>query len=708
LIIRLPEIIARFELVYSLIARYRKILGDATKWIYRDLGLDAAKVNWFYPRGLDQVAKNIPGQPFSAEEIMMNFTAYPLVQWFLPEADAKRLVNHMLGCGDNYVRDPYYGQYYLWAQRMRYCPVCREAEEREFDNAGWHLIHQLRAVHLCAKHAVPLIKAPLHRAFTGGIAKVFLTPGETGPGTTLSVDDSHAEAHLRLAAFFEELLEVSTETPPTGGNIVSKLRSELIRLGYITPNGRIWLSKLKNAMVESFGENYLKKHLTTKRKVKIESLLRNLIQEKHRAANPVLFACVMVALFIPLRTILTAKNPPLTEEEDRPSLRCRNPFCKYFGQSRRGGDTVWKKSKGTLRGSFRCSACLHTYSSSIEKPDRIYVKEYGGVFEQEVIHLHQTSQSLNSIARKGSVSVCTIQRILARNGLYSGILDHGHLEEKRLEIRRRIGHILQERAGISRSELRDIDGSAYSWCRNYDREWLDERLKQRYGYRPVYPKQDDSELIRDGHRKVIQEAIAIDQDLKRCETTGCVANAMRWCRQNDSAWLKEQLPSAFDPLRLGRVANRHTQEDDRILDQKLAEDIRKASETTKEHKGKPVRVTQAHLWRTLHTHVISNKSKLERLPETKKALSECLESVSNFQIRRLPYYAKNMWWGGERITMPKLLMRAGINRERLLPEVTAFIEANSKWLLNPVEMERYFSEEKRKGDGGNGEKTDGD
>jgi len=55
-----------------------------------------------------------------------------------------------------------------------------------------------------------------------------------------------------------------------------------------------------------------------------------------------------------------------------------------------------------------------------------------------------------------------------------------------------------------------------------------------------------------------------------------------------------------------------------------------------------------------------------------------------------------------------LLMRAGINRERLLPEVTAFIEANSKWLLNPVEMERYFSEEKRKGDGGNGEKTDGD
>ncbi len=135
------------------------------------------------------------------EDIIINHTMYPQYARFIPLEQKKNALHHMAY--------DFCDVHHLFAilprtksdRYLKFCPMCAAEDRRQFGEAYWHRLHQLRNMQVCPKHNCKLadssVVAMSNQTFT-------LCPAESHITTT----DAKAETNPLKIAFSKYMTDV--------------------------------------------------------------------------------------------------------------------------------------------------------------------------------------------------------------------------------------------------------------------------------------------------------------------------------------------------------------------------------------------------------------------------------------------------------------------------------------------------------------------
>lgn len=147
------------ELLYSLIARYRRMCGISNrKAISMDFyNLEQGVISILFPLHLNQISNVIPASSkITGEQLLMKNTLYEFCTKFLSQKRSKDIKESMLnetnvnllmkvGINSSGVK---------WNKYLRYCPICITEDLKVLGESYWRREHQYMGVLICEKHKV--------------------------------------------------------------------------------------------------------------------------------------------------------------------------------------------------------------------------------------------------------------------------------------------------------------------------------------------------------------------------------------------------------------------------------------------------------------------------------------------------------------------------------------------------------------------------
>lgn len=134
----------------------------------------------------------------------------------------------------------------------------------------------------------------------------------------------------------------------------------------------------------------------------------------------------------------------------------------------------------------------------------------------------------------------------------------------------------------------------------------------------------------------------------------CVPRVYTWLYRHDRRWLRRHLPAPVTREEAPAERVDWTSRDARIA---VAVDA--AARDLKMRPGKPARVTTSLLGKATGELALLQRH-LDRLPLTREVLSQCTESIIDFQARRIRYVAAEMRRAGVSVTKWRLERLAGL------------------------------------------------
>lgn len=155
-----PEVIDG-ETVYSWFCRYYVHSGSVTHAMaMQDLYCKRSDTpNKEFIGNINNDARNIIQSMYSMENIILHHTMYPQYARFLPLEQKRRALHklqyefcdaHHLFC----ILPRRKGEQYL-----KFCPLCVQENKKQYGEAIWSRVHQMRDMHICTKHHCKLIES---------------------------------------------------------------------------------------------------------------------------------------------------------------------------------------------------------------------------------------------------------------------------------------------------------------------------------------------------------------------------------------------------------------------------------------------------------------------------------------------------------------------------------------------------------------------
>ena len=250
------------ELLYSLAARYSCHIGapHIKGLLFHLFGKELRLPSVDLPGNLDRLAAAVaPAWDVTGKHIAENYTLFPFYSAFLAPARAASLLESMLIHPGSYlhmkcgilmtsVRTP---------ARMMFCPQCLEDDQQMLGESYWRRIHQVPGVLVCPTHGEWLQASEIsyraqHRRH------LFPATRRTCHPSTMQPPLDHAELELALlvARKCGDLLQCQ---PPgyARTNLGQKYSRRAIALGFRARKGCVAATRLEDAFVGMFGENFL-------------------------------------------------------------------------------------------------------------------------------------------------------------------------------------------------------------------------------------------------------------------------------------------------------------------------------------------------------------------------------------------------------------------------------------------------------------------
>lgn len=249
------------ELWYSVLCRYHIRSGNSKKaTTFKEL-LDKknhAAIGNFYPNNsIYDVHNQLPKDVFSIRNIVLDHT---LFQYFTRIYTYNKK-NEMLNKIENGMSET---PTHIWKAsksmpEIKYCPICKEEDEREYGESYWHLEHQLPLVYTCRKHSCELISYKLARR--NWLNETFILPGDIKDGGKIEEELCPKKCKEELARTIYDYQYLPLEVGQTHGH--NNLFIELINQGYgigtRDVNVTINSAKIYKDLCKHFGEPFIQK-----------------------------------------------------------------------------------------------------------------------------------------------------------------------------------------------------------------------------------------------------------------------------------------------------------------------------------------------------------------------------------------------------------------------------------------------------------------
>lgn len=644
------------ELLYSICARYADLM--------RYSGIEEVNIDLFGSRGksaavdlpshLDRLVGMLPrGHYFTTNRFIYEYTLFPFYEPFLPPERAKKLrkamastdgnaIHKLAGVTPSNIRTP------NW---LRYCPICVNDDKREYQACYWHRLHQVPGVEVCPNHGV-FLEDSTTRA-RNKVNHAVYTPTEqavsTKPPRPTDKSDPHHTILLHIAQDAAWILS-------HGGLTVNHERlrdmylSSLSAIGYATRE-TVHASKLVDAISQFFPKASLEALQCDfdprKPQCWPAQIVKNLRQGKTH--HPLRHLLLIRFLGGTAESFLTELSKPsrkavknLVPFGDGP-WPCLNPICKHFEKpSIQKVEIANGHSRdNSPKGIFTCS-CGFSYARKVSdqvtgntlRYDR--VEAFGSVWEEALKEMwDDSSLSVRQISVRLGISHTSVKYHAIRLGLC-------------------------------------VPRKGPGWRVVQDGKGIYERLKRKriQGAATV----EDFERVREGKRNEWLTAVNRHPDATRTSLQREIApRTYHWLMHRDNEWLKAHMPP---PLKRVGTPRRI---DWRERDINLAEQVRLAADRIKAAKGRPLQVTTNAIARDLdRKEMLQKKKQLEKLPLTRQALHEVVETQLQFAIRRLGWAADCFREEGKAPALSELALRACVDY-RIWQTPDAKAALNERW-----------------------------
>ncbi|HKQ04867.1 MAG TPA: TnsD family transposase [Blastocatellia bacterium] len=603
------------ELLYSILARYHIRSGNfGPKATLRDLfGSTKVVATYDLPSHIDALVQRLP--PYSrhtAESLINEHTLYPFYAPFLPPVRARLILNSMEehSWGDIHARIGIMASSVKPTGYLKFCPECLQADEEAYGEPYWHRLHQVPGVLVCPKHFTSIYNSSV-RTFGEDRHEFYPATQENCiiPSPQASFP-GEIMAELRLVA---QDIEWVLSTPLSSREAAwfqHQYKSLLIDIGLATGSGRIRQAYLRDRFRSRFWDELLGLLQSSINDLLEDDWLSGIVR-KHRRT------------FHPIRHIFLIRflSQPITSFFDQ------DLSYKAFGNG------PWKCFNG---------AAKHYLQTVID--------------EVKITWSHEMKKSVGIFSCKCGFIYCTSdpKQLTGQKVTFGKILAFGLIWERKLrKLAKQPGYSLREAARQLKVDPRTV-----------------KRQVERLGISSPWIKAQ-SALIRDTPGISRKEQREKWTELRREHPRdskillrGKAPALYTWLYRNDRSWLDKNSPPRF--VRAQRVARVDWRRRDGEVLRLVKGSVQKILQRVP-----PVRVTQSRIGKAIGLVSLLERH-LDKLPLTQGFLTSVVESIEDFQIRRIKHVIQELAQRGSQIRGWQVVRLSGLGR-RISPKVAEAI-----------------------------------
>jgi hypothetical protein len=625
------------ELFYSLCARFSDRMRFPSRMaVIRDLfDRKCLRVSVDLPSYLDTfVAALPPGHHYTVDRLIDDHTLLPFCAPFLSPSRLALLRANMHGNNGAATRRHVGGVLgsITTPEFLRFCPLCAEADTKQFGERYWHRIHQVPGVEICPGHLVWLEQSEArvkYRRNSGEFVSAERAILTRSPRPMDASDSSHA-ALVQIAQDSDWLLG---QHGLTAGfePLQQRYVTLLIERGLASYTGTVRDQRLIRAFVEHYPQDFLVRLGCELDPTNRYNWLTCLVQETPYAQHPLHHLLLMQFLRCTAEAFfnLPVERHPFGEGP----WPCLNPGSDHYRQPviRECQITYAGEAGKPPIGQFVCE-CGFAYRrrGPDQSPEDRFrygrVKSFGPVWKEALRALWENpSISLEQAAHQLGVIPNTVKRYAALMGLSFPRPARGGIAVRAPVLR-------PPKDPGRRLAIRD----------QYRATWLS--LLERHPEASV-------------------------NMLRRMEP-----RAHMWLYRHDADWLAAHAPQSKTRKHKGHTSYSPVYWQKR--DVQLAEAVKAAAARLKNTAGPPIQVTVTGVAREIGKATLI-KTQLSRLPLTAEALAQVAETREDFAVRRIEWATES--YRQEHIcpTRTEFVRRAGVTHQRTaeFPRVKEAVEA---------------------------------
>ena len=592
------------ELIYSVFARYHKWSNNVIS-AHTAIDLFGRRVyaTLELPGNLQALCERLSEQTsITPEFLIYNHTLFPIYKAFLPLDRRQKISNLMTKSdkGSPILRSSGILHHKIKSPPfLKYCFECVKSDEDTYGEAYWHRSHQITGVKVCHKHRCWLLESKIAvYAQRDRLAYHCLESTDIRTQTSLYADWEHFEHYIAIADMVNWHLR--NKAPDIGlDEILRRYWAILGKMNLVTANGQIKQSTLIKLLKQFYGDVFLRQIDCDIDLNDGNSWLLRLLRERRKSSHPLRHIILMRLLNIEPKSFWEF-DTVVHHPFGKSPWPCLNPASLHYRESVIEKSVITRHRHTAVPVGTFCCKCGYSYLR--RGPD----------------------ENVNDRFRADK------------------ILSYGSIwHEKLLELAEK-----EKKSHVKIAAILKV-------CRQTVKKQLD-NLRHK-GKLSAVPRESANTKKRDICRKRIVKLRQLKPAATRSEIRILAVAEHIWLYRHDKKWLMENLPKALpSENNLGRCLDWSKK------DAELAARVSDAAIQIKQMPDKPIRITVTEIGNIMGERRLSVKV-LRKMPKTQSAINSVVESVEDFQIRRLHYAAEQILAKGGPFKRWKIIEKAGLS-----------------------------------------------
>jgi hypothetical protein len=608
------------ELLYSVFARYHQRSGNLSfKSTLVDLfNTDSIKAVTDFSSGLGVLTQKI--EPlYNFKYFIENHTLVPYYRPFMEAKIYNNTINLMNSSNANgvHISMGIIQSSISFPKYLRFCTECYKLDQLKYGESYWHRCHQLPGVVVCPFHGNILMNSNIPFKQQEN-TQHFYALSHTLIENCNAVDylKNNIEVFTFISNETKNLLQ--SEIFPIGLNKLKKLYLYFLgEKNLITSSGRVKFRELLPAFINLFGVDlleYLNCGLTVDQE---DTWLHKVLRKPRVSCHPLRHLLLLYFFMRDIKSYSYIENTNYLDIPFGPPMYpCLNKAADHYRERVISDLKITRCSKtGKPIGTFTC-VCGFVYSRS--GPDNTIEDKFRIGKVKEFGHVWK--QKLKELSNKGLTKYRIAQELE---------VDFNTIK-KYLEVEISKGQNQQ-----TNIEMKD-EKNKTSKKEEYRNRWIE--------HRNLHSNKNRTELRRGS------------------------PNVYIWLYRNDNDWLYENLPPKESATSTNKRVN--WEERDYEIARLIKIEVDKIMAV-----DPPERVTVSRIGQRIQKLALLEK-KLNKLPRSKKILEELMETVEDFQKRRIKSIAAKKREANKEIKEWELIREAGIRPE--------YIELMNQTLQNEI------------------------
>lgn len=604
------------ELLYSAIARYHNCWSiQSYKEVLKNLfGSDSIVPTIGFPCHLDYFAKQFTDKRYADNYyFLFKHTLLPIYIPFLTEARRNKVIDDMKysdGKGIYTILGLTAGGI-CKKDGLFYCPLCLNADLETYGEAYFHRIHQIQGVEVCPEHGCLLKKYPIDRRLVSRLQFIRLDYKKADCNAVYESNEMLSNQLLLVSKSVKYILN-SNLLNYNISKVFDKYIVLLKQKQLLTIKGVVKQRQLYEEFKRYYNNDLLERLQSNFQESNESSWLKSITRKQRKIIHPIRhilfiqFLCGSVEEFF--------EGSFDYKPFGRGPWLCLNPAAEHY-MERIVNDCIITSDYDTRNpvGTFSCS-CGFVYSR--KGPDKTKedelkigrVKKYGDLWENKLKSLTiEKKYSLRGLAKLMKCDPKTIVKYAKKNGVL---------------------HLIN-------TSMKPSKSNTSTYVSNCGDNYLTKYSEDCLNLMELHPKLSRSEL-----RDLLKKQYA-------------------WFYRNDKQWLENNLPKSLPMRNIDCNSSRvNWEKRDAILLHQMEEAYSMLLNYTK-----PVRITKSVLGKMLGKSALLDKY-LNKLPNTEKYLKRIIETIEDFQIRRVNLVCERLYAEKGFLTKWEIIRLAGLKDGR--------------------------------------------